>query len=169
MHQIMAQFGDVVPFLTNPDLVSPATCSHLLEIVQSTQQYHLLRVELAAVVDAGEMIANSTYRLEGDGPLIFQAYKEIATVRAAVWSAHYPNVLAVTRQIVSGDLNLQQRLQTYVRYRMHSSRVTVLETNFRSDLSALVFAFKAARLFSPVKVHKMKPDASDVTSQRSLF
>ena len=94
MHQIMVQFGDVVPFLTNPDLVSPATCSHLLEIVQSTQQYHLLRVELAAVVDAGEMIAKSTYRLEGDGPLVFQAYKEIATVRAAVWSAHYPNVLA---------------------------------------------------------------------------
>ena len=52
MHQIMVQFGDVVPFLANPDLGSPATCSHLLEIVQSTQQYHLLRVELAAVVDA---------------------------------------------------------------------------------------------------------------------
>ena len=28
MHQIMVQFGDVVPFLTNPDLGSPATSSY---------------------------------------------------------------------------------------------------------------------------------------------
>ena len=34
MYQIMVQFGDVVPFLTNPDLGSPATCSHLVEIVE---------------------------------------------------------------------------------------------------------------------------------------
>ena len=31
------------------------------------------------MVDAGQ-----TYRLEGDGPLVFQAYEEIVTVRATV-------------------------------------------------------------------------------------
>ena len=161
MHQIMVQFGDVVPFLTNADLGSPATCSHLLEIVQNTQKYHLLRVELAAVVDAGETIVKATYRLEGDGPLVFQAYEEIATVRAAVRSAHYPNVLAVTRQIASGDSNLQQRLQTYATECIRPG-LQYFETKFGSDLSAPVSVFKAARLFSPVKVDEMKPVACDV-------
>ena len=161
MHQIMVQFGDVVPFRTNADLGSPATCSHLLEIVQSTQQYHLLRVELAAVIDAGQTIVKATYRLEGDGPLIFHAYEEIATVRAAVRSAHYPNVLAGTWQIASGDSNLQQRFQTYATECIRPG-LQYFETKFGSDLSAPVSVFKTARLFSPVKVREMKPVASDV-------
>ncbi len=76
------------------------------------QQYQFLRVELASVIDGGEAFVKATYRPEGDGPLKLQAYKEIATVRAAVQSAHYPNVMAVAQQLANGDANLQQRLRT---------------------------------------------------------
>lgn len=33
VHQIMVQFGDMVPFLTNVDLGSTVTCSNLLAMV----------------------------------------------------------------------------------------------------------------------------------------
>ena len=67
----MVQFGDVVPFLANADLGSTVTCSSLFAMVQNTQQYQFLRVELASVVDCGHSIVKATYQLERDGPLIF--------------------------------------------------------------------------------------------------
>ena len=39
MHQMMVQFGDVMPFLTNADLGSSVTHSNLLAMVQNTQQH----------------------------------------------------------------------------------------------------------------------------------
>ena len=161
MYQIMVQFGDVLPFLTNADLGSTVTRSNLLAMVQNTQQHQFLRVELASVVDCAHPIVKATYRLEGDGPLIFQAYEEIATVREAVRSAHYPSLLAVTQQIANGDSNLQQCLQTYGRECVRPG-LEYFETKFGNDLSPPVSVFKAARLFSPIKVHEMKPVATDV-------
>ncbi len=161
MHQIMVQFGDVMPFLTSDDLGSSATRSHLLAIMQNTQQCQLLQAELAAVVDCGHPIVKTTYQLEGDGPLIFQAYEEIATVRAAIRSAHYPNLQAVTQKIASGDANLQQRLHTYASGCLRPG-IQYFETKFGSDLSPPVSVFKAARLFSPMKVDEMKPVALSI-------
>ena len=40
------------------------------------------------------------------------------------------------------------------------------ETNFGSDLSPPLSVFKAARLFSPMKVDEMKPVATDVKHNR---
>ena len=64
--------GDVAPFLTNVDLGSSVTRSNLLAMVQNTQQRQFLQVELATVVDCEHAIVMVTYRLEGDGPLIFK-------------------------------------------------------------------------------------------------
>ena len=75
MHQIMVQFGDVVPFLTTAD-GSTATRSHLLTIVQDARRHQLLRVELASVIDGGQPFVKATYQLEGDDPLILQAQLE---------------------------------------------------------------------------------------------
>lgn len=68
---------------------------------------------------------------------------------------------AVTRQIASGNLNLLQYLQTHATECIRPG-LQYFETKFGSNLSAPVSVFKAARLFSPVKVHEMKPVASDV-------
>ena len=70
----------------------------------------MLCIELAAVIDAGESIIKTTYRLEGDGLLILQVYEEVATVKASIQTAHYPNVVAVAQEIAKGDANLQQYL-----------------------------------------------------------
>ena len=160
MHQIVVQFSDVVPFLTTAD-GSAATRSHLLTILQNARQHQLLRVELASVIDGGQPFVKATYRLEGDGPLILQAYEEIATVRAAVQSAHYPSVIAVAKQIANGDAIMQQRLQTYASDYIRPG-LQYFETKLGSELSPQVSAFKAARLFPPIIVHQIRPAATDV-------
>ena len=108
-------------------------------------------------------IVKASYRLEGDGPLIFQAYEEIVTVKAAIHRVHYPSLLAVTQQIVNGDSNLQHRLHIYATDCLRLG-LQYFKTKFGSDLSSPVSVFKAARLFSPLNVDEMKPIATDVNA-----
>ena len=86
----MVQFGDVEHFLTTVD-VGAATSTHLLSELQDTQQCQMLRIELTVVIDAGHSFVKATYRKEGDGPIVLQAYEEIVIMRAANQSAHYTN------------------------------------------------------------------------------
>ena len=83
------------------------------------------------MVDCGHPLVKATYRLEGDGPLIFQTYEEIAIIRAAIHSGRYPSLLAVTQEIANGDSTLQQHLYTYICHRLPSPRATVLRNKVR--------------------------------------
>lgn len=105
MHQLMLLFGDVEPFLTRVD-VGTSTRSQLLTILQNIPMCHLLKVELAIAIDVGHPFVTATYQLEGDGPLIFYVYEEISVAHAAIQSAHYPNLVAVTQQTSQGNLTL---------------------------------------------------------------
>ena len=66
--QLMGLFADVLPFLEE---LAPSTCRKLLAILVDTQKSSKLQLELAAVIDAGEAFVKATYKLEGDGPLVF--------------------------------------------------------------------------------------------------
>ena len=50
-------------------------------------------------MDAGEPFVKATYRLEGDGPLVFSAYEEICNLRATISNEYYPNVSAVAKDL----------------------------------------------------------------------
>ena len=65
-NQVLWQFGDVLPFLSN---TSPATIAKLMQLLGDRQQSTYLQLELAAVIDCGERFVKATYELEGDGPL----------------------------------------------------------------------------------------------------
>ena len=71
LKQVFDLFGDVEPFLRENKEICPANCGHLLEIFDDLQSCQDLRLELAAIIDAGVHFVNATYYLEGDGPLIF--------------------------------------------------------------------------------------------------
>ena len=71
-----------------------------------------MKLELAAVIDWGEVFVKATYSLEGDGPLSFTAYEEVRTVAEAVRVAHTPNTEAVMRSM-SSQSSVQQRHQSY--------------------------------------------------------
>jgi len=86
----MLQFGDIEPFLnSNPDF-GPASHPKLLAILADEDRVKCLKLELAAVIDWGEVIVKATHNLEGDGPLSFTAYEEVNTVAAAIRVAHTP-------------------------------------------------------------------------------
>lgn len=68
-------FGDVKSFLKDEDL--PSSRLMLLDNLNNALMNTNLKIELAVTIVAGERFAKATYRLEGDGPLIFTAYEEI--------------------------------------------------------------------------------------------
>ena len=162
MHQVMLQFGDVEGFLRNDD-VSSVTSSKLLDIMCDVQKKLTLQLELAAVIDIGIHFVKATYNLEGDGPLVLTCFEIIESVRMAVQSAYYPNVNAIARNLSSGNPLLQQQYAAYAVSCLQPG-ISYFNTAFQVKLQAPMAAFKAARLFSPVKVYELQPSANDVTS-----
>ena len=166
MHQVMVQFGDIESFLRNED-VSSVTSSKLLEIMCNVEKRLTLQLELAAVIDVGIHFVKATYDLEGDGPLVLSCYEIIERVRLAVQSAHYPNVDAIARNLCSGNPLLQQQYRAYAVSCLEPG-ISYFNTAFQCKLQAPMAAFKAARLFSPVKVYEMQPSADAVKSVEAL-
>jgi hypothetical protein len=93
MNDLLKSFGDVCSFLQNDEL--PPSKLKLLEILNDSPNNRKLQMELAMTVDAGEPFVKATYRLEGDGPLIFSAYEEINALSASISTQFYPNTVAV--------------------------------------------------------------------------
>jgi len=52
-----------------------------------------LKVEFAAIVDAGKQFVQATYKLEGDGPLVFQVYEIISALNTSVTMENYQAVV----------------------------------------------------------------------------
>jgi len=160
--QVMVQFGDVEPFLnSNPDL-GPASRPKLLAILADEDKVKCLKLELAAVIDWGEVIVKATYNLEGDGPLSITAYEEVNTVAAAIRVAHTPNTEAVIRSI-STQSSVQQRHRSYARSCMQPA-LDYFQNLLDSSLKEQIAVLKAVRIFNPHTIAILKPDVSHVNS-----
>ena len=68
------------PFLKSPEEFSGNTRSKLLEYFATPQMRHSLKVELAAVIDAGKPFVQATYKLEGDGPIAIECYESLTSL-----------------------------------------------------------------------------------------
>ena len=112
LQQAFCYFGDIEPFLRENEEMSPAMRRHLLEIFDDHQDAQDLRLELAAVVDAGVHFVSATYYLEGDTPLICSCYERLCSVAHAVAVEHYPNTTAVAREIAGGNAVTYNQLMT---------------------------------------------------------
>ena len=77
LQKVTDLFGDIEPFLRENAEISPANRRHLLEIFDNQDDCQKLRLELAALVDAGVHFFSATYYLEGDGQLIFTCYERL--------------------------------------------------------------------------------------------
>ena len=103
-------FGDVPSLFESEDL--PPSKDKITAILFDGPKNRNLQIELAITIDAGESFVKSTYKLEGDGALIFSAYEEISKLQAVIHSAYYPNVNAVAKKL-SGNAIQQQQLIDY--------------------------------------------------------
>ena len=84
-NQITLQFTEIHPFLQArlQEAANKATLRQLDEMLANAQTKLLLQIELAAVVDAGKPMVESTYILEGDGTLAWQCYEQLPLFRTA--------------------------------------------------------------------------------------
>ena len=165
IEQVHNVYGDIQGFLENNDM-APATKEKLLNLLRHPQKRVLLKVEIAAIVDAGRPLVRATYILEGDGPLVLQCYEELSKVSASFSTAYYPNTKAIARSTAeeSGNPAYEQILLDYATECIEPAK-SYFEEKFDAvsgEFSQLVSAFKAARLFSPYKVHEMKPTTAAV-------
>ena len=91
----MIQFGDVLTFLSNEEIGSPATISKLTAILSNQSKKVYLQIELAALVDARKNFVKATYNIEGDGPLSLSCFQVIEELEALIHTSHNPNLDAV--------------------------------------------------------------------------
>ena len=98
------------PFLRENKEICKSSVAQLLKIFDNPQDAQDLRLELAAIIDAGVHFVSATYFLEGDGPLLFSCYERLSAVSRAVAVAHYPNTAAVAHKIADGDHARYQQL-----------------------------------------------------------
>ena len=160
--QIMLQFGDIEPFLSENTDLGPASRPKLLAILTDREKLEHLKLELAAVIDWGEVFVKATYNLEGDGSLSFTAYEIVQTVVAAVRAAHTPNTEAVIRSITTQS-TAQQRHRSYARSCMQPA-LDYFQELLDSSLKEQILVFKAVRVFNPHKIVMLKPDVSHVNA-----
>ena len=97
--ELVIQLGDVLPFLSNEEIGSPATISKLTAILSDQSKNVYLQIKLAAVVDAGKNVVKATYHLEGDGPLSLSCFLVIKELEASLHTIYNPNLDAVVRKL----------------------------------------------------------------------
>ena len=102
-----------------------------------------------------EPFVKATYKLEADGPLSLEAYQQLELTQ------HYPNVAAVAKAEANGNASHEQQLLDYSKACVQPA-YDYFYLKFINDLKPVLDAFKAARLFSPFKFHKLKPSATDI-------
>ena len=160
MRHLHDAFGDVPSFLECEDL--PPSKTKLLVILNDPPKNRKLQIELAITVDVGEPLVKATYRLKGDGPLLFSAYEEIATLQAGSSNAHYPNTNAVATKLCSGRAVLKkQQLMDYAdSCAKPAFEYFTCKFNGDDDLKRAVTFFKYAQYFDPSKLSELRPTYS---------
>ena len=156
-YQVMVHFGDVEPFLKKNEDLPPVTRTKLLSFFTDDKR-DKLQVELAAVIDYGEEFVKTTYKLEGDGPLIFTCYEIVDALQIAIKriETRAPNTEAVINSVSKGSYTVKERRQ-HAKNCMQPG-IAYFNRKLSTSLQIPLQAFKAARLFSPLKVYAMKPN-----------
>jgi hypothetical protein len=108
--------------------MAPATKEKLLDMLSHRQKRVLLKMEVAAVVDAGRPLVQATYVLEGDGPLLVQCYEELSKVSASFSTAYYPNTKAVAL-LQNPVILLLNRLLSIMQLNVSSQPEIILRRN----------------------------------------
>ena len=154
LHDVMLKFKDVEKFIETTD-VSPATRAKLIAILSDNSKKVMLKLELAAVVDAGKSLVEATYQLEGDGPLIYDCGEIFDAALISLRLGYMPNVEAIARQLSAGNDEARKKLVDYARACIipaidYIDRVS--ETSFKH----ITKIFTAVKLFKPKNICEMK-------------
>ena len=162
----MVQFGDVARFVEEAKdaKVCPQLPPQLQAILSEPQRPMNLKLELAATIDVGEHFVKATYFLEGDGPLVFACYEKLSAVSQFCQAPCFPNVRAIAEEDPCQNVTaLERSAKACV-----EPAITWFLRKFNVDLYDVVVAFKAFRLFCPVRIQWLKPTNALVESLRAF-
>ena len=95
------------------------------------------------------------------GRLVLQCYKVIDTVGAPIKAANTPNLLAVAEKLFGG-VDHNKKLMIDRAQHCVQAAIDYFNGQLSSTLQHPLEAFKAARYFSPQKVHEIQPTASSI-------
>ena len=164
INQTFELFGDVESFIKHDEQFSSSTRAKLAEYFADSRKLECLKVEFAAIVDARKSFVQATYKLEGDGPIVFQCYEIISALSTTVVMENYPNVQAVVKSIAKGKTDLQLKWMKYARLCIKPA-LDYYKEHLQADLMSVPLkAFKAARLFDPHYLNKTKPESVALNS-----
>lgn len=167
----MMQFGDVARFVE--EAKDAKVCLQLLPqlqaILSGPQRPTNLKLELAAIIDVGEHFVKATYFLEGDGPLVFTCYERLSAVSQFCQAPCFPNVRAIATAIAEEDPCQNVTALERSAKACAEPAMTWFLIKFKVDLYDVVVAFKAARLFCPVRIQRLKPSALVKSLRAFLF
>ena len=106
--------------------------------------------QLAATVDAGKPMVESTYILEGDETLTWKCYEQLLYIQNSINTAYFPNVTAISRELSGGQPPLAQQW-----YQAGLAAIQpgwdYFQQTIQGNMQPEVQIFKAARLFDPRK------------------
>ena len=161
--QVMLQFAEILPFVQDrlQTAANKATLRHVEEMFEDGQMKLSLQLELAAVVDAGKPLVESTYILEGDGTLAWQCYEQLLVIQNSIQVANLPNLVALSREVSGGNLAFAQQCYQYGVAAIQPGWEYFTQT-VMGAMGPQVEIFKAARLFSPQQICQLRPVANDV-------
>ena len=122
-------------------------------------------MELAIVIDYGQNFVKATYDLEEDGPLILHCFEIIDTPCIAITSldSYSPNAETVVNELSRRSITYQKSLIEHVKACIQPD-IVYFNRQLESSLKISLQAFKAGRLFSPLKVYLMKSDNTMIDS-----
>jgi hypothetical protein len=148
--KVLEHWPDIIKLVLHDDFSesSPATRNKLRVLIH--EHGHRIRIELAAVVDAGRMFAQATYVLEGDGELITKLYDIIEPIRLYITEPTFRNVnsiLATTSPLPADQHAL--RLYALECVKPMFSYFTSKITDFDAPLRPMLDLCQAARVFDP--------------------
>lgn len=168
--QVMLYFGDIRPFLEENDDIGPALRPKLLNFFTGNPTtLSELQVEIAAVVDWGEVFVKTCYYLEGDGPLALDCYEKMQTILNFIHTEHVPNVRALAQKLTHQPPShpLHEQWVNYARQCV-APGLDYMKRQVATSLKEALSVFKACRLFSPQKCKVINPTSATLQESLSL-
>ena len=169
--QLMEQFGNVQRIIDDVvrENVAPQISRQLVDFFSHLNKVISLKLELAALVDVGEVFVKAAYILEGDGPFVLSCFETLQGVCNACQNIHLPNVHAVAVAIVDADPAQSVGALEQEAKRSVQPAIEWFLRKFNVDLRNTLRAFKAAQIMCPVTVQWLRPTPANVEALRQFL
>jgi hypothetical protein len=150
---------------------SGARINRLLNIVNNPKNYSNLVLELMCVVVVARPLVQSTYKLEGDGPVALIAFDEIERINywfnTHMENLSFPTMLQVINEFEGVLLQYHDgSIETFKSYIRAMIEPVHLYFNSRINgmMEADVAIYKTARFVNPISVAAQRPGVAVVTN-----